>query len=157
MLHIDIVAVGKLKERFWTEACNEYLKRLKSYAQVNVIEIADIDPSTSGGVEAALAKEGAAILKAIPNDSHVILLDIQGKQLSSEGIASRLDELALEGTSAVTFVIGGSTGVDAEVKALAKERWSFGKITMPHNLARVVLIEQIYRAFKIIKREPYHK
>ena len=107
MLHIDIVAVGKLKERFWTEACNEYLKRLKSYAQVNVIEIADIDPSTSGGVEAALAKEGAVVLKAIPNDSHVILLDIQGKQLSSEGIASRLDALALEGTSAVTFVIGG--------------------------------------------------
>ena len=76
MLHIDVVAVGRLKERFWTEACNEYLKRLKSYAQVRVIEIADIDPSTSGGVEAALAKESAAILKAIPHDSYVILLDI---------------------------------------------------------------------------------
>lgn len=157
MLHIDIVAVGRLKERFWTEACNEYLKRLKSYAQVKVIEIADIDPNASGGVEAALSKEGAAILKAIPHDSHVILLDIQGKQLSSEGIASRLDALALEGTSAMTFVIGGSIGVNTEVKALAKERWSFGKITMPHNLARVVLLEQMYRAFRINRNEPYHK
>lgn len=157
MQRIDIVAVGRLKERFWREACEEYLKRLKSYAQIRVIEIPDVDPSGAGGVKDALKRESDAILKAVPEKSILILLDIQGKPVSSESIAEQIEKWGVEGVSDLAFVIGGSHGVGEDVRTRADVRWSLGKITMPHNLARVVLVEQIYRAFKIIKREPYHK
>lgn len=157
MLRIDVIAVGKLKERFWREACDEYLKRLKPYATVRVVEIADVDPAGAGGVKDALRREGAAICNAIPENCTVVLLDIQGKTVSSEEIASKIEQWSVDGVSNIAFVIGGSHGVGEEVLARADARWSLGRITMPHNLARVVLIEQIYRAFKIIKREPYHK
>lgn len=156
-MKITIVAVGKLKERFWTDACAEYLKRLGAYARVTVKEIADVDPARAGGVDAARAKEGAAILAAIPDSAHVILMAIEGKQRSSVQLSKRLDQLALTGESDIAFVIGGSDGVDAAVYARANETLSFGPITLPHNLARVVLLEQIYRAFKISRGEPYHK
>ena len=157
MLHIDIIAVGKLKERFWREACDEYLKRMKPYAYVRVVEIADVDPSGAGGAKDALRREGAAILDALPEKCTVVLLDIQGKLVSSEDMAERIEALTVDGVSNIAFIIGGSHGVDGEVAARADMRWSLGRITMPHNLARVVIIEQIYRAFKIIRREPYHK
>lgn len=157
MLRIDIVAVGRLKERFWREACEEYLKRLKPYAQVRVVEIVDVDPSGAGGVKDALKREGDAILKAIPEKSTVILLDIQGRAVSSEEMAQSIERWSVEGVSDIVFVIGGSHGVSEEVRKRADARWSFGRITMPHNLARVVLVEQVYRAFKIIRHEPYHK
>lgn len=156
-MKIRVVAVGKLKERFWTDACAEYLKRLQAYAKVEVKEIADIDPAKAGGVESARTKEGEAILSAIPDSSHVILLAIQGKERSSESFSSRIDQLALSGVSDFTFVIGGSDGVSEAVFARANETLSFGPITLPHNLARVVLLEQTYRAFKISRGEPYHK
>ena len=156
-MNITVIAVGKLKEKFWVAACDEYLKRLKGYAKVRVVEISDRDPAKCGGDEAARAAEGKDILKALPAHSHVMLLDVQGKQLSSEGIAARLDAIALGGTSDITFIIGGSSGVSQEVYGAASETLSFGKITLPHNLARVVLLEQIYRAFKISRGEPYHK
>ncbi|MDO4183047.1 MAG: 23S rRNA (pseudouridine(1915)-N(3))-methyltransferase RlmH [Coriobacteriia bacterium] len=154
---IRIVAVGKLKERFWREACQEYLKRLGGYAQVSVVEVADVSPGSAGGVEAAREKEGHAVLAAIPEGSYVMLLAIEGKQLSSVEFSLRLDKLALEGESDVTFVIGGSDGVCEAVQQRADQQLSFGRITLPHNLARVVLLEQLYRAFKISRREPYHK
>lgn len=157
MLHLKIIAVGRLKESFWTAACQEYLKRLSAYADVSIKEVPDVDPASAGGDASALEKEGNAILKQIAPEDHVILLDIKGKELSSEGIADKLKTFALNGTNDLTFVIGASLGVSAEVKARAQERWSFGPITLPHNLARVVLLEQIYRAFKIIRHEPYHK
>ena len=156
-MKITVVAVGKLKERFWADACAEYLKRLQPYARVTVSEVADVDPARAGGVDAARAKEGAAILAALPASAHVVLMAIEGKQRSSEDVSRHLDELALSGRSDLAFVIGGSDGVDAAVRARADEALSFGPITLPHNLARVVLLEQLYRAFKISRGEPYHK
>ena len=157
MIRITVVAVGKLKERFWADACAEYLKRLKAYAKVEVKEIADIDPAKAGGVDAARDREGSAVLAAITEQSHAILLAIEGKERSSEGLARRLDSLALAGTSDLTFIVGGSDGVSDAVRTRANEQLSFGPITLPHNLARVVLLEQVYRAFKISRGEPYHK
>lgn len=154
---ITVVAVGKLKERFWADACAEYVKRLSAYASIKMVEIPDRDPAKTGGEEAGCALEGKAILAAIPERSHVVLLDIGGKERSSEEIASHLNDLMLRGESSITFVIGGSCGVSSEVRARADERLSFGRITLPHNLARVVLLEQVYRAFKIMRGEPYHK
>ena len=156
-MKFTIVAVGKLKERFWTQACDEYLKRMQPYAKTQVVEIADIDPSRVGGETAAVEKEGSAILKAVGERTHVILLAIEGKQRSSTQFSARLDELALSGESDVTFIIGGSCGVSDSVRNRANETLSFGPITLPHNLARVVLLEQLYRAQKISRGEPYHK
>lgn len=154
-MRITIVAVGKLKERFWTQAAEEYLKRLGGYADVRVVEVNDRDESR--GVERALRDEGADVLKAIPDGSHVIVLDVAGAQQTSERFAARIAALGLEGRSAITFVIGGSNGVAADVLAVADERLSFGPMTLPHNLARIVLLEQVYRAFRINRNEPYHK
>ncbi|ACV22958.1 23S rRNA (pseudouridine(1915)-N(3))-methyltransferase RlmH [Slackia heliotrinireducens] len=156
-MKIEIIAVGKLKEKYWRDACDEYLKRLKGYAKVTVHEVPDLDPKKCGGDENALKQEGKSILEALPERSHVILLDIDGKEFSSDGIAARIDAIKLGGVSDITFVVGGSNGVSDSVKSAANERLSFGRITLPHNLARVVLLEQIYRAFKISRGEPYHK
>ena len=156
-MNITIICVGKLKEKFWTDACNEYLKRLRPYAQVEVREVPDIDPARAGGVAGSLEREGEAILAALPQRAHVFLLAIQGKERSSEDFSAHLDELALCGESNVAFVIGGSNGVNNAVRNRANETFSFGRITLPHNLARVVLLEQLYRAFKISRGEPYHK
>lgn len=156
-MKITIVAVGKLKERFWVDACAEYLKRLSPFAKVVVRELPDVDPARAGGIEAARDKEGAAILAALSPSDHVILMAIEGKQRSSVDFSRRLDTLALGGTSDIAFVIGGSDGVNDTVRARANETLSFGLITLPHNLARVVLLEQLYRAFKISRGEPYHK
>ena len=152
-----IVAVGKLKERFWADACSEYLKRLQPYAKTAVVEIADVDPARAGGEAAAVEREGAAILRAIPERAFVVALAIGGRQRSSEDLSARLDALALAGTGEIAFVIGGSCGLSADVLARANETLSFGPITLPHNLARVVLLEQLYRACKISRGEPYHK
>ena len=156
-MRFTIVAAGKLKERFWTDACNEYLKRLQPYAKTTVVEVADIDPSRVGGEREAVQREGAALLKAIPARAHVILLAIDGKERSSEQVSAHLDELGLRGKSDIVFIIGGSCGVSADVRARADETLSFGRITLPHNIARVVLLEQLYRACKISHGEPYHK
>ena len=150
MQKTTVIAVGKLKERFWKDACAEYVKRLSAYSPVTVREIPDSTPE----------REEGAILAAVdklPDGAHVILLDIQGKQASSEQLAAKLESLAISGVSNVGFIIGGSDGVTPAVRARANERLSFGPITLPHNLARVVLLEQIYRAHKIIRHEPYHK
>ena len=157
MLKITVVAVGKLKEKFWVAACDEYLKRLRPYAKVTVAETPDVDPARAGGVEAAREREGEAILAAVPESARAILMAIEGKQRSSVGFSQYMDELALRGESELAFIIGGSDGVSDAVRARADETFSFGPITLPHNLARVVLLEQIYRAFKISRGEPYHK
>ena len=148
-MKFTIVAVGKLKEKFWTAACAEYLKRMQPYGKTEVREIADVD--------AARDREGAAILAALGPSAHVVLLAIDGKQRSSESFSQRIDALKLNGASDIAFVIGGSDGVSAAVRQRADETLSFGPITLPHNLARVVLLEQLYRAQKISRGEPYHK
>ncbi len=156
-MNIKIIAVGKLKERFWVEAAMEYLKRLKAYATVEVIEVADVNPAHVSGDAQAREREAEGILKALSEKDHVVLLAIKARELSSEDLADHLEDLALQGHSDVAFVIGGSTGVSDRVKAKAHEAVSFGPITLPHNLARIVLLEQLYRSFKIIRGEPYHK
>lgn len=150
MQKTTVLAVGKLKERFWKEACAEYLKRLSGYTDIVVREVPD----------STIEREEAALLSALaklPADAHVVLLDIQGRETSSPQLADKLETLAVQGVSHVVFIIGGSDGVTSAVRAKSDERLSFGPITLPHNLARVVLLEQIYRAHKIIRHEPYHK
>ena len=154
-MRLTIIAVGRLKERYWREAADEYLKRLGPYATVRAVEIDDRDSGRDA--DRALADEGADILRAIPEGAHVITLEIGGKQRSSEQFAARLSQLALDGRSSVAFVVGGSVGLSADVLKRADERMSFGAMTLPHNMARVVLLEQIYRAFRINRGEPYHK
>ena len=154
-MKLTVIAVGRLKERYWREAADEYLKRLGPYATVRVVEVDDRDSGRDAA--RALAEEGADVLRAIPSGSHVISLEIGGAQLSSEAFAERLRDLALDGRSSVAFVVGGSVGVADAVSARADERVSLGAMTLPHNLARVVLLEQIYRAFRINRGEPYHK
>ena len=159
-MRFTIVAVGKLKERFWKEACDEYLKRLQPYGKTMVREIADVDPAKCGGVDAARTREGDAILTvldSLPQQTQVVLLAIEGKQRGSVDFSRRLDDLGVRGVSDVAFVIGGSDGVSDAVCNRAHETLSFGPITLPHNLARVVLLEQLYRAQKISRGEPYHK
>ena len=154
---ITITAVGRLKEKFWVQAAEDYLKRMKPYAKVTVKEIPDVDPGRAGGVEAAREREGEAILDAISGKSFVILLAIQGQEMSSEALSHFIDDLGLRGHSDITFIIGGSDGVSGAVRSRADRLVSFGPITLPHNLARIVLLEQLYRSFKISRGEPYHK
>lgn len=155
-MRITILAVGRLKERFWREAADEYLKRLGAYADVRVVEIADRDAGR-GGEKQAIAAEAADLIKALPESAHVVCLEIQGTQLGSEAFSARISELGLRGHSHIAFVIGGSWGLAPEVCARAHESISLGPMTLPHNLVRVVLLEQIYRAFRIARGEPYHK
>jgi len=152
---LTVIAVGRLKERYWREAADEYLKRLGPYATVRVAEIDDRDSGRDAA--RALAEEGADVIRAIPPGAHVVALEVGGAALSSERFAARLAELALSGKSSVAFLIGGSVGLSAPAIARADERLSLGPMTLPHNLARVVLLEQIYRAFRINRGEPYHK
>jgi 23S rRNA (pseudouridine1915-N3)-methyltransferase len=156
-LHIDIVAVGKLKERFWEEACAEYLKRLTRYAKVKVVEVPDRSSKTEGSADAVIGAEALAVRQRLAPGSYLIALDSTGEQLTSEGLALLLAKLQNEGTGGVTFLVGGSHGIDAGLKREADLLLSFGAITLPHNLARVVLLEQLYRSFRIINGEPYHK
>jgi len=150
-----VIAVGRLKERHWREAADEYLKRLKPYATVDVVEVADRDVTRDEA--RAVAEEGADVLRAVPDGAHVVVLDVGGTLRTSVEIADRLAALGLEGRSNVAFVLGGAAGLAPEVVERADERLSLGRITLPHQLARVVLLEQIYRAFRIMRNEPYHR
>jgi len=157
---ITIVAVGTLKEIFWREAAKEYLKRLAGYAHVAIIEIPEcrVGQDANAGDEArARAAEAQAIAKAVPQGSVPILLAINGEQRSSEQWAGFFAAEQLASRSHLTFIIGGSTGVADNVKSLSHHQFSLGPLTLPHQLARIVLLEQIYRAFRILRNEPYHK
>lgn len=160
MIKINIIAVGKLKEKYLFDACNEYLKRLKAFSKVNIIEINEYkssDNPSESEIEAVKEKEGAAIISKIPKGSFVIPMCIEGTQLSSEEFSKKIDETAVKGFSEITFIIGGSFGLSDAVKNKANLKLSFGKITLPHQLMRVVLLEQIYRAFSISNNSKYHK
>lgn len=155
MIQLDLVCVGRLKERYWQDAAAEYLKRLGPYARVTVVEVADRD--VTADELRALAAEATDVLRAIPAAAHVVVLDIEGAARTSEGLAAWLDARALAGQSRITLVIGGAAGLHADVRARADERLSLGPLTLPHQLARVVVLEQIYRAFRISRGEPYHR
>ncbi len=150
-----ILAVGRLKG--WAaDGCEDYAKRLRRHFPVEMIEVAEEDMNRRSPEE-ALAAEGGRILKRLPAEAHVISLDRErGRRLPSEGLARRLDALGLAGRSHVAFVLGGPLGLSPEVLGRADELWSFGEITLPHALARVVLLEQLYRAGKIQRGEKYH-
>lgn len=159
-MNIKIICVGKLKEKYLKMAQDEYLKRLGSYAKVEVIEIKDEDIKenfSESEVELAKEKEGAGILSKIKDRDLVFTLEIEGKQRTSEEFASEIEDMMVHGNSDVAFVIGGSCGISKDVMARSDRKISFSKMTFPHQIIRINLLEQIYRAFKIIKNEPYHK
>lgn len=152
MINIRIVCVGNLKEKYWTDACNEYKKRLQKFCKLSIIELAEQNKYQD--IEKILQSEGTEILSSLAGKN--FLLDVKGREVSSEDLAKRIEFLSQQ-ISTITFIIGGSYGVSEEVKKSVDERISLGKITLPHNLARVVLLEQIYRAFMINSGSKYHK
>lgn len=159
MLNIKLICVGKLKEQYWRDACAEYVKRLGAYCRPEVVEVAE--EKLPAGASAAeerkvIEAEGRNLLDKVSKGDYVIALDIKGKELSSEELAQRVNEISFE-SSSLAFLIGGSLGLSDEVKQRADAKLSFGRITLPHQLARVVALEQIYRAFKINAGETYHK
>lgn len=154
-MRVTLIAVGRLKERHWRDAADEYLKRLGPYARVDVVEVADRD--VSADEPRALAAEAADIMRAIPESAHVAVLAIDGKQRSSEELSAWIDRHGVDGRSHLALIIGGAAGLHESVLARAHERISLGPLTLPHQLARVVLLEQLYRAFRISKNEPYHR
>lgn len=159
-MRIRIVCIGKLKERYWSEAVEEYSKRLSRYCELEIVQLKEArlpDRASLADEQNVIFEEGQSILKNLKEGSHVITLEIKGKELSSEGLAAYLGELQLEGKSDLTFVIGGSLGLSEQVSARADFRLSFSRMTFPHQMMRVILLEQIYRAFKILRNETYHK
>lgn len=159
-MKITVLTVGKIKEKFYTAAIDEYSKRLSRYCKLNIIQVADektIENSTEKEMDIIKAKEGEKILKNIPDDAFVITLEINGKMLDSEEFADKINKLGIMGESHIVFVIGGSLGLHKDVSKRANFKLSFSKMTFPHQLMRVILLEQIYRSYRIINNEPYHK
>lgn len=155
-MKIKVIALGKIKESFLKEGINEFLKRLTPYASIEIIELSPIEIKDNQ-TEKALLEEGEKILAQIKPESYVITLEINGKQLSSEDFASKINEITNSGISELVFIIGSSCGLAHTVSARANFKLSFSKMTFLHQFARLILIEQIYRAFKILKNETYHK
>lgn len=159
MLQVTLLCVGRLKEKFYTDASAEYLKRLGAYCRAEIIELPESKrPSnpSDAETEAAVRREGDAILERIPKGTRTVALCVEGKEIPSEGMAEILSAAAAEGGK-ICFVIGGSDGLDKRVKAAAEARISMSRMTFPHHLARVMLLEQIYRGFKINEGSRYHK
>lgn len=159
-MNISIISVGKLKEKYLKEGIEEYKKRLSRYCTIEIIEVPDEKAPENLSIkeeEQVKEKEGQAILKHIKDNTYVIALDIKGKMLSSEELSELLGELALTGNSTIAFVIGGSLGLSKEVLQRANYKLSFSKMTFPHQLMRLILLEQVYRGYRILKGEPYHK
>ena len=159
-MKITLITVGKIKEKYFTDAIAEYAKRLSRYCKLEIIEVAD--EKTPDGASEALEnqikeKEGERILSKVPDSAYVIALAIEGKQLSSEELADKMEKWNVNGVSHLVFIIGGSLGITPKVLNRADFKLSFSKMTFPHQLMRVVLLEQIYRSFRIRNNEPYHK
>ena len=159
-MRITLITVGKIKEKYLKDAIAEYTKRLSKYCKLEIIEVADekTPDNASEVVEHAIrVKEAERILRYIKDDAYVITLEINGKQLSSEELADKIDKLGVQGTSHIIFIIGGSIGLGEDVFKKSDFALSFSKMTFPHQLMRVILLEQVYRSYRIISGEPYHK
>ncbi|WP_100332661.1 23S rRNA (pseudouridine(1915)-N(3))-methyltransferase RlmH [Bacillus xiapuensis] len=159
-MNISIITVGKLKEKYLKQGIAEYTKRLSAYAKVQIIEVADekapeeLSPTE---MEQIKTKEGERILAKLSPDTHVIALAIEGSMKTSEELARQLDQLATYGKSKIAFIIGGSLGLSQDIIQRADDTLSFSKMTFPHQLMRLILLEQVYRSFRINRGEPYHK
>lgn len=159
-MKITLITLGKIKEKYLKDAIAEYSKRLSRYCKLEIVEVADekTPDNASDTVEDAIRdKEGERILKYIKEDAYVITLEIAGKMLTSEEMAEKIDKLGVQGTSHIIFIIGGSIGLGREILKRSDYALSFSKMTFPHQLMRVILLEQIYRSYRIINHEPYHK
>ena len=158
-MKISIVCVGKIKEKYLTEGIAEFTKRLTPYCKLETIAISEEkmpDSPSPAEKEQVLAKETERLLNAIPQNAHVVLLDLQGKEITSPQLADLFDEWALAGKSHIAFVIGGAFGYTDALRKRADMRWSFSKLTFTHQMIRLLLVEQIYRAFKISRNQKYH-
>ncbi len=160
MSNISIICVGKIKEKYWNDAISEYSKRLSRYCRLNIIEVADEktpDEAPFALCEQIKKKEADRILKAIDDKAFVCTLEITGKKYDSEGFARFISDIGLKGTSHIQFVIGGSLGLHESVLRRSDMGISFSDMTFPHQMMRVILLEQIYRGYRINNNEPYHK
>ena len=160
MINVNIICIGRLKEKYLRDACDEYSKRLSGFCKLNIIELNAKklpDNPTLNEIKNALNAEGKEIISKIPSGSYVYTMCIEGSQLPSERLAGELNSLALRGKSSISFIIGGSFGLSDEVKSMSDYKLSMSKMTFPHQLARVMLLEQIYRAFQINSGGKYHK
>lgn len=159
-MKIVLITVGKIKEKYLKDAVAEYSKRLSRYCKLEIIEVLDEktpDQASQAVEESIRDKEGERILKYIRDDMYVITLEIGGKMLSSEELAEKMETLGIQGKSSIAFVIGGSIGLGKEVLKRSDYALSFSKMTFPHQLMRVILLEQVYRSYRIMNGEPYHK
>ncbi len=159
MIGITVICVGKLKESYLRDGCAEYIKRLSAFSKVNVVEVAEErvgDNPSDAEINNIIEKEGKRIIAKIPKGSFVIPMCIEGKEFSSPDFSKELEKISMN-YSGVAFIIGGSFGLSDEVKSHGRIKLSFGKLTLPHQLARMVLLEQIYRAFSISNNSKYHK
>ena len=159
-MNIQIICIGKLKEKYWTDAIKEFSKRLSRFCTLEIVELKEsLLPANASPADEEKVKfeEGKEILKAIKDGTYVITLEIKGKSLSSEELAQKIDDLGIMGRSNVAFVIGGSLGLSPEVSKRSDFKLSFSRMTFPHQMMRVILLEQIYRSFKINRHEAYHK
>ena len=149
---IKIITVGKLKEKYFKEACDEYLKRLSKYTKINLIEV----PDENYDIIKTLEKEKESILKHISNKDYIITMEIEGTEISSIELSKRINDILIT-NSDITFIIGGSYGLHDDIKNISNFSLSFSKMTFPHQLFRIMLLEQIYRSYKILNNETYHK
>jgi len=159
-MKITILSVGKVKEKFYRDAIDEFVKRLSRYCKLEIIEVSDEktqEQASETEIRLVKEKEGERLMKNIKDDSYVIALCIDGKQLDSEELSEKMEKLGVQGISHICFVIGGSLGLSDVVVKRADYKLSFSKMTFPHQLMRVILLEQIYRGFRIMNHEPYHK
>lgn len=159
MLNINIVCVGKLKESFFKDAVSEYSKRLSKYCNLNIVELDDEklpDKINSSNIETVKLKEGKKIISSLKKDSYIICLDLKANQICSEEFSEHIESIALNYNSSITFIIGGTLGIHQNVLNICNERLCFSKMTFPHQLIRIFLLEQLFRAFKISHNETYH-
>ena len=158
-MNIKIIAVGSIKEKYINHGLDEFLKRMKKYADITIIEIPEskIFSLSSKSIDRALEEEGMKIQSKLEEKDYIITLEIDGKQLSSEDLSKRLDDLKVQGYNDFVYIIGSSHGLSNSVKKLSNLKLSFSKMTFPHQLMRLILLEQIYRTFRISNNEPYHK
>ena len=159
-MKITVLTVGKIKEKFYTDAINEYKKRLSRYCKLDIIQVADEKTSqncSDAESDIIKKKEADRIIRHIPDDSYVITLEVLEKQIDSLELSDKINKLGVQGISHIIFIIGGSLGLHKSVSDRADFKLSFSKMTFPHQLMRVILLEQIYRSYRIINNQPYHK